>query len=178
MTKVNVGDQIPKLALTTISGTPVNLPDPAHLVHLQFRRFAGCPVCNRHLHDFLTRGDAITAAGVHEVVLFHSSADKLLKYEELAALDVVADPSRTVYDQFGVDRSAGASFHPKAFGAALKGLTKGRSSLRLDVASGIGGLPADVLIEPEGVVRAVHYGRHADDAWSVDELLDLAAARS
>jgi hypothetical protein len=35
------------------------------------------------------------------------------------------------------------------------------------------GLPADFLIDPDGSVVAVHYGRHADDQWSVDQLLDI-----
>ena len=37
------------------------------------------------------------------------------------------------------------------------------------------GLPADFLIEPDGQIRAVEYGRHASDHWPVDELLRLAS---
>jgi hypothetical protein len=36
------------------------------------------------------------------------------------------------------------------------------------------GLPADFLIGPDGRVRAVKYGRHAGDQWSVDDLLRVA----
>ena len=36
------------------------------------------------------------------------------------------------------------------------------------------GLPAEMLIEPFGRVKAVKYGSHAYDQWSVDELLSLA----
>jgi hypothetical protein len=36
------------------------------------------------------------------------------------------------------------------------------------------GLPADFLVGPDGIVRAVKYGVHADDQWSVDEVLALA----
>jgi hypothetical protein len=38
------------------------------------------------------------------------------------------------------------------------------------------GLVADFLITTKGYVAAVKYGQHADDAWSVDEVLALAAA--
>jgi len=31
------------------------IPEPDGLVHLQFRRFAGCPVCNLHLRSFASR---------------------------------------------------------------------------------------------------------------------------
>ena len=37
------------------------------------------------------------------------------------------------------------------------------------------GLPADVLIGPEGRVVAVLHGAHADDQWSVDQLLAAVA---
>jgi hypothetical protein len=36
------------------------------------------------------------------------------------------------------------------------------------------GLPADFLIDPAGRVVALRYGRHANDQWSVDELVELA----
>jgi hypothetical protein len=37
-------------------------------------------------------------------------------------------------------------------------------------------LPADFLIGSDGRVLAAKFGRHADDQWSVDELLDMAGA--
>ncbi len=39
---------------------------------------------------------------------------------------------------------------------------------------GRSGLPADFLVDGEGVVLAAHYGTHADDSWSVDDVLDRA----
>jgi len=40
-----------------------------------------------------------------------------------------------------------------------------------DAEGGVTGMPADVLVDETGAVPAVHYGAHADDAWSVDEVL-------
>ena len=36
------------------------------------------------------------------------------------------------------------------------------------------GLPAEFLLGADGVVRAAHYGRHAADHWSVDQVRALA----
>jgi hypothetical protein len=36
------------------------------------------------------------------------------------------------------------------------------------------GLPAEFLIAPSGQIKAVKYGTHAYDQWSVDELIALA----
>jgi hypothetical protein len=38
------------------------------------------------------------------------------------------------------------------------------------------GLPADFLINTDGSVIAAKHGTHADDQWSVDELLAQARA--
>ena len=43
---------------------------------------------------------------------------------------------------------------------------------------GILGLPADFLIASNGYIRAVHYGTHAYDQWTVDELLELTRSCS
>jgi hypothetical protein len=50
------------------------------VIHLQFRRFAGCPACNLHLRAFARYGGELAAAGVREVVVFHSKAVELLPY--------------------------------------------------------------------------------------------------
>ena len=36
------------------------------------------------------------------------------------------------------------------------------------------GLPGDFLIAPSGQIKAVKYGTHAYDQWSVDELIAFA----
>ena len=40
------------------------------------------------------------------------------------------------------------------------------------------GLPADLLIAPDGRIAAVKYGKNAYDQWTVDELLEHATLAS
>ncbi|MBW8707046.1 hypothetical protein MBT84_46190 [Streptomyces sp. MBT84] len=40
------------------------------------RCFAGCPVCDLHLHSVARRHPEIAAAGIREVVVFYSPADE------------------------------------------------------------------------------------------------------
>jgi hypothetical protein len=49
--QVNVGEAVARRTLISVSGEPISMPDSHRLVHLQFRRFAGCPVCNLHLQS-------------------------------------------------------------------------------------------------------------------------------
>jgi hypothetical protein len=169
--------------LPVVVGEPVAVPDPELLVHLQFRRFAGCPVCNLHLRSIVRRLPEITAAGVREVVVFHSSAADLREHVRDLPFVVVPDPHKRLYREFGVESSRRALLNPRVWPAILRAvatatwaLLRGRERPpALNPAGGRLGLPADFLIAPDGTVLAAKHGEHAYDQWSVDELLALCA---
>nr|WP_232022074.1 peroxiredoxin-like family protein [Mycobacterium basiliense] len=179
---MSTGETIGVGELDTVTGQSVSVPAPAGRTHLQFRRFAGCPICSLHLHRFADRHQQLTDAGITEVVFFHSPAGELRGYQALLPFAVIADPNRVYYRQFGVEKGLRALISPRSWSAGARGY---RAALRhrgdpnyAGVKSSSDGethlgLPADFLIEPDGTIVAVHYGRHADDQWSIDELLDL-----
>jgi len=173
---LNVGDKIDARALRTISNTDVAVPAPDGTVHLQFRRFAGCPICSLHMHELTRRHDEIKSAGVTEVVVFHSGADALRRYQADLPFAVVADPDRKLYKEFGVGSSIGAVLHPRAMLAAARGMRWSKASGAMGLGEKHSGKPADFLIGTDGTVLARKYGTHANDQWSVDELLRLAKA--
>ena len=166
----------------SVTGKSVPVPDPTAMVHLQFRRFAGCPICNLHLQSFIARHAEIRAAGVQEVVFFHSPAAELAEHTADLPFATVADPDKIVYRAFGVENGVRALLDPRTWPAIVRGsaLTlRGRSrppSTR--PTGGRLGLPADFLIAPDGTVLAAKYGAHADDQWSVADVLSHAARRS
>jgi hypothetical protein len=173
-------------SVTTIWDRQAQFPDAAGLVHLQLRRFAGCPVCNLHLRTFVRRHDEIQRVGVREIVVFHSSKDELRVHAKGLPFAVVADPDKVLYRELGVESSPLAVLDPRAWGAILRGISRSllaivrgeeRSPALRPHGGGLG-LPADFLIASDGRVVASKYGGHADDQWSVDELLALARAAS
>jgi peroxiredoxin len=175
---LNVGDKVGARTLTTITGTHVSIPSQDRLVHLQFRRFAGCPICSLHMREVAGRSAEIAAVGITEVVLFHSTGDKLRRYQADLPFAVVADPDRKLYKEFGVESSFASVLYPRAMLAAVRGLAQTQSLTgAMDRSEDHSGKPADFLIGSDGTVLARKYGNHADDQWSVDELLTLAAAR-
>jgi peroxiredoxin len=175
--------------LQDVSGRSVSIPqapgrgEPA-LVHLQFRRFAGCPVCNLHLRSFARRHHELEVAGVREVVLFHSPADELRPHTADFPFAIVADPDKRLYAEFGVESSPRALLDPRAWlpilraiAFALVGIVTG--TVRLPAARPHGGrlgLPADFLIAPDGRVVACKRGAHVEDHWSLDDVLAQARA--
>jgi len=106
--KLRAGDVIGARQLVSVADVALRVPDPDRLVHLQFRRFAGCPVCNLHLRSLVRHQAEITAAGVRQVIVFHSSAADLRPHVADLPFDVIADPSKQLYIAFGVESSARA----------------------------------------------------------------------
>ena len=143
MARLATGAAIEPIELIAREGAPVPVPGPRR-VHLQFRRFAGCPICGSHLHAFAERHAEIAAAGVTDVAFFHSSALAAAVRSGRRWLAHRGDP-----DWAGVGDNDGSTHL---------------------------GRPADFLIDSDGTVLAVHCGRHANDQWSADELLELTAS--
>jgi len=165
----------PVIAATTIAGAPVEVPDGAgRVVHLSFRRFAGCPICNLHLRSIAKRHEEFASAGVREVALFHSTRASMLPYQGDLPFDVIADPDKVLYRGFGVESSLRSLVDPRAWGAFVRGAAASHRSSSTTGEGGHLGLPADFLIAASGRVLAAKYGAHADDQWSVDEILALA----
>jgi hypothetical protein len=142
------------------------------MLHLQFRRFAGCPICNLHLQSFIRRHRELVENKIQEVAVFHSPKSAMLEHQLNAPFPFVADPDKKLYKAFGVETSIMSVLNPKAWPAAVKGIfgqgpgfpSPGESAL---------GLPADFLIDSAGTIITVHYGKHASDQLGFDELLEL-----
>jgi len=171
MGRFKPGDVVPARALESVTGGRISLPDPSRLIHLQLRRFVDCPICNTHIAEMRARAGEIEAAGIKEVIVFHSSASSIRSYQRDVPFVLVGDPAKALYKEFGV-KSSLAFLSRQALGAAVRGVAHGHLGLRL--AGGPMGLPGDFLISPSGEIKAVKYGTHAYDQWSVDELLALA----
>ena len=91
------------------------------LTHLQFRRFAGCPICNLHLQSFVQRISEVQQAGIREVVVFHSTDQQLLPYQGNFPFQVIGDPTKSLYKKFGVGSSLAAVLSPGSWPASIKG---------------------------------------------------------
>jgi peroxiredoxin len=177
--KIAPGSAFPSLQLSGLDGTVVAIPDAGEIVHLQLRRFAGCPVCNLHLREFVRRSEEITAAGIREVVVFHSTPEDLRIYEPELPFTIIADPTKEIYRALGVENTPRALLDPrllirlpKIFLSAIRGIVRPPHRVPSMLPTGGQlGVPADFLIAGDGRVIAVKYGEHAYDQWTVDELL-------
>jgi len=175
---MRIGDVVKPRDLAVVGGGTVRVPSGDRLTHLQFRRFAGCPLCNLHLRSIVRRHDEIEAAGIREVVFFHSPAEQLLQYAPELPFALVADPAKRFYREFGVQSGRRALLSPRVWPTVVRAIVTGllhRDPLpAMKQDEGRLGLPADFLLSGDGRVLAMRYGAHAYDQWSVDDLLDTA----
>ena len=184
--KLSTSDFVAQQELRTITGQITGVPDSERYVHLQFRRFAGCPICDLHLRSFARRHDEIAGSGIKEVVVFHSPVTELAVHAADLPFAVVADPEKRLYAEFGVEASIRSLLDPRTWWAIVRGVSLrlyemalGRKSApALRITGGRLGLPADLLIAGDGTVVASKYGVHAYDQWSVDELFGLVASEN
>jgi peroxiredoxin len=182
--KFQPGEVITRRSIDTVTGEHLSLPDAgAPLTHLQFRRFAGCPICNLHLRSIALRHEEIRAAGIREVAVFHAGAPELLPHVADLPFAVVGDPGKRLYREFGVESAPRALLDPRVWPIVVSAVAHGLWAVlrrRGDFpaarpSGGRLGLPADFLITDDGRIAACKYGEHAGDQWSVDDLLGLAA---
>lgn len=175
MRRFKVGNFLPSIKLSSVNQGEIDIPSPGTITHLQFRRFAGCPMCNLHLHEFKTRAPELSAANIQEVVVFHSTAEQLQEFQQDTPFAMIADPGKQLYRQFAVQESLWAAAHPVALFTAIYAYIKGfRGTPNADET--VKGLPAEFLINEKGEMLAVHYGRHGSDHWSFDEVIRKAKA--
>jgi hypothetical protein len=121
-TRIQAGTVVEPRELVTIHSERIRIPDRSQLVHLQFRRSAGCPVCNLHLYSIVRRYEDILAASIREVVVFHSTAAALLPHAGDLPFAVVADPDKRLFTEFGVESGPRALLDPRAWLPVLRGV--------------------------------------------------------
>jgi peroxiredoxin len=181
--KCVTGMYVKNWSLQSIAGETIEMPDKKRLIHLQFRRFAGCPVCNLHLHRMAKQWTQLSKAGILQVVVFHSTRDELLKYSGNLPFHMIADPEKKLYKAFGVESSLLAVLIPLVFFPIVRSVLHsffnylaGKQPFPpLKPKGGSLGLPADFLIGTDGKIIEAKYGKHADDQWSSEEVLELSA---
>jgi hypothetical protein len=115
-------------------------------------------------------------------VVFHSTAQELRRYVGELPFAVIGDVDKALYAEFGVGSSPRAVLDPRAVPPALVTMVRqgywrnrgGKPVSNMHPTGGHLGLPADFLIGSDGQVLACKRGVHANDQWSVDELLARA----
>ncbi|MGV8835897.1 peroxiredoxin-like family protein [Cellvibrio sp.] len=181
MKKLLKGSKINPRSLTDIYGNLVAIPDGKQFIHLQFRRFSGCPICNVHIGRLVARKVELDANNIKEVIVFYSENEKILENLSAIPFALIGDPKKKLYHEFGVEKSILSVLNPLSWPAAFWGVAKNIMRPLRFMPSGdesMFGLPADFLIDPNGLICELHYGTHAYDQWDFETLISKASTQS
>ncbi|PYI52448.1 redoxin domain-containing protein [Paenibacillus flagellatus] len=159
----------PPFTTTDILGNPVALESyRGRKVLLSFFRFSACAVCNLRVHQFIGRYPQWKREGMDVIALFESPIANMRTYvgAQNAPFSLVADPTAALYDLYGIESSEEkvkatlADPRTKEFiaEAAAAGF-----ELTPENDSNFQRIPAEFLIDENGIVRLAHYSRLITD---------------
>lgn len=170
------GEVAPQVILPGIDGTVV---DTAQLkgkaFMLSFFRFAGCPLCNMRLHGLVRRfsefGNAFTV-----IAVFDSPLDNLILHVEghKAPFPILADESNKYYREFGIEHSIVGVF--KGMFLRMPTLAAGmlRGYLPKRIKGSLTTMPADFLIDSNGIIQVAYYGSDEGDHLPIERIKEFA----
>ncbi|OZB98398.1 peroxiredoxin [Paenibacillus sp. XY044] len=177
------GDKAPIFQSIDQHGAPVSLDQfRSRKVLLSFFRNAACAMCNLRVHQMIQRYPEWQRQGLQIITFFESPEANLHKYvgTQQAPFPLIADPGAVVYNRYGVESSesktdatlALPNVHQLADEAAAAGFP-----LTPEEGANFHRIPAEFLIDEEGIVKTAYYGKLITDHLPF-EWVDRFAASS
>jgi peroxiredoxin Q/BCP len=168
----------PDLTVESIGGEHIDLSRlRGKKVLIKFHRFAGCPVARRQIDAFMAQHGELARAGVESIIFLHSSRKNLIAtFREAPGVHIVSDEAKIFYRRFHSAFRFQALFAPRSWLATLASFLKGYFPIFTRFEGGILAVPSDILVDENGAIAKVHYGRDFGDTWSADEVVEYARA--
>jgi len=174
--RLKAGDKLTNINLPAIDGTIFDSDSiKGKPIMLSFFRFASCPFCNLRVNELVHRfeefGDDFTI-----IAIFDSPLDNLTRHTEghKAPFPILADESNKYYKEYSIEHSFIGMLKGMFFRmpTMIKGMFKGY--IPLIIKGSLTTMPADFLIDRDGVIQTAYYGKDEGDHLP----LDLAKAFS
>lgn len=179
MIQTTPGDHVGQLNLPDIDGGDFDIESVRGKRYLlSFYRFAACPFCNLRIHQMVGSYDQLPE-DFEMVAIFDSPLKNLQRYSKghNAPFPILADEANTYYKKFGVRRSVLGVLK----GAILRMPTVmyamfGKGYIPWTVKGSLTTMPLDILVDEEGVVQSVYYGKDEGDHMPFEQIKNFAEA--
>lgn len=171
--KLKSGMKAPEIDFHDYNREPFSLDGlKGNRILLSFYRYAGCPFCQLRFMEISDRYEDDDRLFV--VAVFQSPDDSIKEHAAGVETDVtvIGDPGERFYKVYGVEEGM------RAWCMGVQSIYRfGRSLMRGNKRGKKEGsktrIPADFLIDEEGILRHVYYGRHMDDHMPLDWIEDF-----
>ena len=171
--RIKIGDKAKPVVLTGIDGRRFDtrrLQGKAYM--LSFFRFASCPFCNLRMHELVKRHNELEG-NLPIVAVFDSPLGNLKKYagRYKAPFPVLADESNSSYQDYAIEKSVlGVARGMVKRMPALLGAMLVKGYVPLTIKGSMTTMPADFLIDADGIVSQAYYGVDEGDHLPFDEV--------
>ena len=169
--KRKADDSVTSLSLPAIDGRQFDINElKGKRYLLSFFRFASCPFCNLRVHEMVTRfdefGDNFTV-----VAVFDSPLENLQRHagKHQAPFPILADKENIYYREYGIEHSLMGVL--KGMVLRMPTLLKGmfiKGYMPLVIKGSMTTMPADILVDENGIIKMVHYGKVEGDHLPFD----------
>lgn len=162
-------------SIKDINGNTINLKDyKGKKVLLWFYRYASCPVCNLRAMELLEYKNIFDDNNLHMIGFFQSPRSSMLKYigKNDLPFPIIPDPDWNVYKLYGVESSLTGFLKgmvlriPRIIKAIKNGFNIGETDGDMKT------VPADFLINEEGIIEKAYYGNDIGDHMEIDEIVN------
>jgi peroxiredoxin len=145
---------------------------------LSFYRNAGCPFCNRRVHQLISRKSRLLTSDTQLIFLFESSNKKLQEsafLQEVSPYPLIGNSDRSIFAQYHVEKSLLGVLKTPFMSSFFKALRDTRPlNLPADKEASSSQMPADFFIDENFTIVRAHYGAHMDDHVSLEDLMAFA----
>lgn len=160
-------------------GRPVGFqPKKGRKLLLSFYRYASCPLCNIRVNTLISKHEALKASGLDMIGVFQSPAEEIRRYvgRQDSPFPIIPDPEMKLYRLYGVETGwaglVGGGLRVAALVSAFR-----QGFLLGQVDGPINRLPADFLIDENGLLFDCYYGRDIGDHLPLAAIEAFAAVR-
>jgi peroxiredoxin Q/BCP len=157
------GDTAPLFHTVDHNANPISLERyRGRKVLLAFFRFSACALCNLRVHHFIKRYSQWQLQGLDVIALFESPEENLHTYvgKQNAPFSLVADPRALVYNMYGIEISeekVQATLSDTNIKNVVAEVEAAGFKLTPEEGSNFHRIPAEFLIDEEGIVQVAHY---------------------
>jgi thioredoxin-dependent peroxiredoxin len=171
--RLKKGDKAPLFTSRDIAGQDIGLGKlGGKKVLLSFYRYASCPLCNLRVNQLIRLYPELSAKDLQVIAIFQSPLESILQYvgKQDAPFPIIPDPQQDLYRTYRVETSwagfAKAGLQVSKLLASTKlGFLPGR------VEGDMNRVPADFLIDEEGIIHTAFYGIDISDHLPEEDII-------
>ena len=169
------GDVAPNISLVDINNQKFELSNyRGKKVLLTFYRFASCPFCNLRIHNIVKNHDRYKEH-FEIIAIFESDASTLQKQMKKydSPFRIMSDRKRLYYDSYNIEKSFMGMLKGMIFRmpSLLKSMMMGNLPFKID--SSVLTMPADFVIDENGIIEIAYYAEDEGDHLDIDSLLKI-----